>query len=328
MMDAADTIFSLAGELPWAGSVRVGEARARLQAGAVARGSIREICFLRRVTRLGAVLSIDTPVKPGERLDLALLTGDQLAGTVEWIAGSEVGLRFDRPADVFALISRNLVHQPGDARRMPRIEVQVSALLETGGRSEVVPVRNLSDGGARIETRSPLTARQRVVLTLDGFRPVPGSVRWTRDGAAGIAFEPELSWQEIMPWLRQSQSAAPVADTEPDLWAGPLTPKPAPNAAKPQPRPIGLNLAARAREGSRRWTIEVQQIDAHRVRFISYSPLEPGRLFWISLPGLAGWPARVAEQSGDLVTCDFTQPLHPAVIERIRAMGGTQRPLL
>lgn len=328
MMDAADTIFSLAGGLPAAGSIRVGEARAQLQAGAVTRGSLREICFLRRVTRLGAVLSIDTPLTPGERLDLALLTGDQLAGTVEWTAGSEVGLRFDRPADVFALISRNLVRQPGDARRMPRIEIQVSALLETAGRSEFVTVRNLSDGGARIEARTPLAARQQVVLTLDNFRPVPGSVRWTREGAAGIAFEPELSWQEIMPWLRQSHAAATAAEPEPDLWAGPLTPVPGPKAAGPQPREIGLNLAARVREGSRRWTIEVQQIDAHRVRFISYSPLEPGRLFWISLPGLAGWPARVAEQNGDLVTCDFTQPLHPAVIERIRAMGGTQRRLL
>jgi hypothetical protein len=328
MMDAADTIFSLAEELPGASAPLCGEGRARLQAGAIARGSIREICFLRRVTRLGAVLSIDTPVRAGERLDLALLTGDQLSGVVEWVAGSEVGLRFDRPADVFALISRNLVQQPGDARRMPRIELQVTALLETEGRREFVTVRNLSDGGARLDTRSPLAVRQQVVLTLDGFRAVPASVRWTKDGSAGIAFEPELSWQELMPWLRRSQNAYPVAEEEPEMWAGPLTPRPESKLAKPQRQEIGLNLAARAREGSRRWNIEVQQIDAHRVRFVSFSPVEAGRLFWISLPGLAGWPARVAEQDGDLVTCDFTQPLHPAVLERIRAMGGRKRSLL
>lgn len=328
-MDAADTIFSLAEELPGAGSAGLGAGRSRLQAGAVARGSIREICFLRRITKLGAVVSVDFVVAKGERLDLALLTGDQLAGTVEWVAGSEVGLRFDAPADVFALISRNLVQQPGDARRMPRIELQVSALLEAGGRREFVTVRNLSDGGARIESRSALAARQAVVLTLDGFRPVEGSVRWTQDQAAGIGFTPELSWQELMPWLRQTQTAIGGEEGLGER-TGPLAPKPAQHAAcaPAAAREIGLNLPARAREGSRRWSIEVQQIDAHRVRFVSYSAVEPGRLFWISLPGLTGWPARVAEQDGDLVTCDFTQPLHPAVLERVRAMGSDKNRLI
>lgn len=330
MMDSADTIFSLAEELPGAPSVASGEGRARLQAGAVARGSLREICFLRRITRLGAVVCVDSAVKPGERLDLALLTGDQLSGTVEWVAGTEVGLRFDQAADVFALISRNLVHQPGDARRMPRIELRCPALLEADGRREFVTVENLSDGGARIQARSVLAAQQPIVLTLDGFRPLEGSVRWTRTGTAGIAFEPEVPWQELMPWLKRTQAPLAPVEEEPEMWAGPLTPiKSAVKAPKPITQSdIGMNLAARVREGSRRWSIEVQEIDAHQVRFVSYSPLEPGRLFWISLPGLSGWPARVVDQEGDLVTCDFTQPLHPAVIERVRAMGGAKRRLL
>lgn len=327
-MDSADTIFSLAEELPAAGALPVSEGRARLQAGAVARGSLREICFLRRITRLGAVLCIDSDVRPGEELELALLTGDTLSGTAEWVAGCEVGLRFHRPADVFALITRNLVHQPGDARRMPRIELRCPALLEVDGRHEFVTVQNVSDGGARIETRSALSVHQPVVLTLDGFRAVEGSVRWSKQGAAGIAFDPLLSWQELMPWLKRTQAAAPPAVPAPELGARPLTPVTRPATRKAAAPDIGLNLAARVREGSRRWNIEVQEIDAHQVRFVSYSPVEAGRLFWISLPGLTGWPARVVEQNGDVVTCDFTQPLHPAVIERVRAMGGETRRLI
>ena len=32
-------------------------------------------------------------------------------------------------------------------------------------------------------------------------------------------------------------------------------------------------------------------------------------------------PPRVVEVAGDRVTCEFTQPLHPAVLERVLAAG-------
>jgi hypothetical protein len=73
------------------------------------------------------------------------------------------------------------------------------------------------------------------------------------------------------------------------------------------------------RDGSRRWSIEVESIDTRKISFISYAAVEPGRLFWITLPGLEGWPARVAEVNGYQVTCVFPQPLHPAVLERVLA---------
>jgi hypothetical protein len=40
-------------------------------------------------------------------------------------------------------------------------------------------------------------------------------------------------------------------------------------------------------------------------------------LLWIVLPGLEGWPARIVGNDGYRFTCEFTQPLHPAVLERI-----------
>jgi hypothetical protein len=118
-MDIADTIYSLAEEAPRAAGLPDRDDRSRLQPGAVGRGSLREICFLKRITPLGAVLCMEQAPKVGERLDLELLTGDRLRGCVEWVQGSDVGLRFDEAADMFALITRNLVHQTGDARRMP-----------------------------------------------------------------------------------------------------------------------------------------------------------------------------------------------------------------
>jgi hypothetical protein len=202
-MDSPDTIFSLADEVPPSPGVRDCDDRSQMQPGAIGRGSVREICFLRKITPLGAVLCMDLPTRPGERLDLELLSGEKLTGTVSWIEGDEVGLRFDDPTDIFALIARNLVRQPGDARRMPRIELSAPAWLEAGSRHEIATVSNLSDGGARIQTRVPLVVHEHIVLTLDGFRPAPATVRWVQDNVAGIAFTPDLPWQELMPWLRR-----------------------------------------------------------------------------------------------------------------------------
>jgi hypothetical protein len=319
-MDTADTIYSLADEAPRFGEVDR-EDRARLQPGAVGRGSLREICFLRRITPLGAVLCMETPPAVGEQLNLELLTGERLRGEVEWVDGSDVGLRFHETADMFALITRNLVHQPGDGRRMPRIELDCPAWLEAGSRREIVTVKNLSDGGARIETRIPLVMHEQIVLTLDGFRPAPAIVRWVRGQAAGIAFAPELPWHELMPWLRRRYRNRPQAVAKPKAEAVP----PAQVGTEPPPEEreeIALNLAARVREGSRRWSIEVEAVDTRQIRFVSYGAVEPGRLFWITLPGLEGWPARVVEVDGYHVTCVFTQPLHPAVLERVLAAGN------
>lgn len=318
-MDSADTIFSLAEELPRADC---GEAddRARLQPGSVGRGSLREICFLRKISPLGAVLCMESPPVKGERLDLELLTGDKLSGAAEWVRGKEVGLLFDEAADMFALITRNLVQQPGDARSMPRIELDVPAWLEAGSRREIVTVRNLSDGGARIETRVPLVAHEQIVLTLDGFRPAPAIVRWVQGCRAGIAFAPELPWQELMPWLRRNARTGARETIAKAKAAAPIHVAAAP--PREEKEGLGLNLAARVREGTRRWSIEVESIDTRQVRFISYGAVDPGRLFWISLPGLEGWPARVMEVDGYSVTCAFTQPLHPAVLERVLAAAG------
>ncbi len=320
-MDSADTIYSLSDEPPRPVSLAERGERAKLQPGAVGRGSLREICFLRKITPLGAVLCMENSARAGERLDLELLTGDRLSGTVEWANDNEVGLRFDSAADLFALITRNLVHQPGDARRMPRIELECAAWLEAGSRREIVTVRNLSDGGARIETQLPLVMHEQVVLTLDGFRAAPAIVRWVQGCVAGIAFSPELPWQELMPWLRRRHRARPRLAEAPKAKVTPPTEV----AVAPPPEDkgeINLNLAARVREGSRRWSIEVESIDTRQIRFISYAAVEPGRLFWISLPGLEGWPARVMDVNGYHITCVFTQPLHPAVLERVLASAA------
>ena len=315
-----DTVYSLSGGVPPI-EATVEEADASvLQPGSVVVGSIRQVCLIRKISAGGAVLHADLPVEEGRRLELELGTGEHLDGSIAWRRGSELGLRFDEPIDVLPILARNLVSQPGERRRMPRVEVFCPARLDLESRSVLVTVRDIAQGGAKIEGPFDLKTDERLVLTPEGLRSITSAVRWVAGNVAGLVFDPELEWQELMPWFRMRRNA-PQAD----FGAPPAAPVPhdvvAP-AEAPQGGSVQLNLAARVREGTRRWSIDVASLSGRSVEFDCFAALRLGTLLWIVLPGLEGWPARIVAIDGYRFTCEFTQPLHPAVLERILASAG------
>ena len=40
-------------------------------------------------------------------------------------------------------------------------------------------------------------------MTLEGFRPLPGVVRWRSEAACGIAFNGLIPFGELVAWLKQ-----------------------------------------------------------------------------------------------------------------------------
>lgn len=315
-----DTIYSLSGEVPLVEVPAEDVDESVLQPGELVIGSIRQVCLIRKISAGGAVLHVDTPAEEGRRLELELETGEHLDGTIVWCRGSELGLRFDEPIDLLPILARALVSQPGERRRMPRVEVSCPALLEASGRTELVTVRDIAQGGAKLDTPFPLVEGEPIVITPEGLRPIEGTVRWVRDCLAGISFQPELAWQEMIPWLR-ARRHAPPADFHAARAAGQ---EPAPPTLAGANDAIQLNLPARVREGTRRWAIDVATLTTRAVEFDSFVPLRLGTLLWIVLPGLEGWPARIVGIDGYRFTCEFTQPLHPAVLERILAVASTE----
>lgn len=310
-----ETVYSLSGEVPPVdGAFETDESG--LWPGALISGSVRLVCSIRKISAGGAVLHVDQPVAVGDRLELELMTGAQLAGTIAWQRGSEAGMRFDAPIDVFAIIAQDIVSQPGERRRMPRVETVCPALLETARGTELVSTRDISQGGVKIDMPFPLVAEERVLITIDGLPPIQSVVRWSERNVAGIAFLPELRWQDLMLWLKERRNADPAAPI-----AAPGREAPAPPAEPGAEAGVQLNLPARVREGTRRWSIEVASITTRSVAFDSFAALGLGSLLWIVLPGLEGWPARIVSVEGYRFNCEFTQPLHPAVLERILALA-------
>ena len=312
-----DTVYSLSSDVPPHDAGADPADDSTLERGAVAAGSIRRICFIRKIAAGGAVLHADMPLEEGGRLELELPTGEHLDGTIVWRRGCEVGLRFDEPIDVLPILARNLASQPGERRRMPRVELVCRAGVETATRSGLALIRDIAQGGVKLEAPFALVPDEPVTVTPEGMRPVVGIVRWASGRVAGIAFEPEIEWQELMPWLRARRCAQPTGS--PAMPASGSGSASGPPAAAPAQQSVQLNLPARVREGTRRWTIDVSSLTARSVEFECYAALRLGTLLWIVLPGLEGWPARIVAVEGYRFTCEFPQALHPAVLERILA---------
>jgi hypothetical protein len=311
-----DTVYSLSGDEPLIEVPGEDADPSVLQPGALVAGSIRQVCLIRKISAGGAVIHADIPVGEGRRLELELETGEHLDGRVIWQRGLELGLRFDEPVDVLPILARNLVSQPGERRRMPRVEVDCPARLEVGPRNLLVTVRDISQGGAKIESPFPIETGSSVVLTPEGLDSLAGTIVWMEGCVAGIEFDPELDWQALMPWLRvrRDQPSIPPAAPSTDARAG----EP---ACPVDGGSVQMNLPARVREGTRRWSIDVTALTARSVEFDCFAALRLGTLLWIVLPGLEGWPARIVAIDGYRFTCEFTQPLHPAVLERILAQS-------
>jgi len=312
-----ETIYSLSGDVPAADADDESGDDVALWPGALTSGSVRRACSIRKLSAGGAILHCDHDVEIGERLELELMNGEHLAGRVAWRRGGEVGLSFDSQIDVFAIIAQDIVSQPGERRRMPRVELVCSALLDVEGHTQLVTTRDVSQGGVKLDAPFALAPEQKVTVTLEGLRPVDGVVRWSAGTLAGIAFLPELRWQELMLWLKDRRKSSFHHETAPFAPA----PADAVAAVPDDDQGIALNLPARVREGTRRWQIDVASITTRSVAFDSFAALRIGSLLWIVLPGLEGWPARIVSVEGYRFTCEFTQPLHPAVLERVLALA-------
>ncbi|MGT2513010.1 PilZ domain-containing protein [Sphingomonas panni] len=73
--------------------------------------------------------------------------------------------------------------------RARRASVFLTARVEASDRVAECRVRNLSESGVCIDDPGNLTAGGRVLVTMGTLHHLEGSVRWVRDGRAGLVFE-------------------------------------------------------------------------------------------------------------------------------------------
>ena len=84
---------------------------------------------------------------------------------------------------------------------MPRIDVDASATLRSGGRVCRARVCDISSLGARVRTTAPLRAGDRAVLAFADLPSLNAFVRWSDGGEFGLVFEAPIPMQIIAHWI-------------------------------------------------------------------------------------------------------------------------------
>jgi hypothetical protein len=207
-----ETIFSLSRHAP-----RPPERRRQtrhltiLRVGLLISGGGRELCLIRNISAGGLMAHVYSRLNEGEAVRVELKSNHPVEGRVVWAEGSNVGIAFAEPVDVEDMLSSQAVIENGWRPRLPRIEVDRLATLRCGARLYGVNTRDISQGGVKIEIDQPLEVGRDIVLAMERFRPLAGSVRWCDGGLAGIAFNDLIPFAELMGWLRDG--AGPAAPT-------------------------------------------------------------------------------------------------------------------
>lgn len=163
----------------------------------------RELCLIRNISAGGLMAHVYSQVRIGQRVMIELKTNQQIEGHVAWVRDANAGIAFDRPVDVAELLAAPAATAQGWRARTPRVEVDRLASLRSGASTFWVQASDVSQGGVKIVTDQVLKVGSEVVLTLDGFRALAGTVRWQNGRTAGIAFNDLIPFGELIAWLKR-----------------------------------------------------------------------------------------------------------------------------
>ena len=171
---------------------------------------------------------IETEIEPwiGEQLDIQFTEDNRTRCVVRWVREGRIGLEFvnetifwdsEQPQDP-------IVHQRPEQSARPDREAPARAVVERehrhallrrgllywSGISIPVRLRNISSGGARVESEQELRPGTEVELDLGEAGFQVAEVRWSRDGQVGLRFADEFDIGSLAP--SHVPATAPAAD--------------------------------------------------------------------------------------------------------------------
>lgn len=202
-----ETGFSFSNDVPQPPERRSSERHIKiLRVGTMVVDGRRELCLIRNISAGGVLAHVYSHLVPGQRVSIELKTSQPVTGRVVWTRGGNAGVQFDAPVDVAELLATPQGTDQGWRPRTPRVEIDRMATLRAGARTWWVHARDISQSGVKIETdaeEAPV-AGEDVVVTLEGFRPLAGQVRWSSEGSCGISFNQLIPFGDLIDWLKAS----------------------------------------------------------------------------------------------------------------------------
>lgn len=171
--------------------------------GKLTTDRFEELCLIRNVGVGGMIAHVYTPLIARQRLRIELRTDRKLWGTVLWTRDGTAGIGFDTQLNIDEMLARDGIESNHRRGAGPRLNIDCAAKLRVGARYYGVRVIDLGQGGVGILTTAEVEDGQEVVVTMEGFRPVPGVVLWSGDGRVGIAFNKAIPFDELSNWLQE-----------------------------------------------------------------------------------------------------------------------------
>jgi hypothetical protein len=203
------TLYSLDSDTPEPEERRSGERHlSLLRVGALTIDGRRELCLIRNISAGGMLIRAYSKIETGTRLSIELKQGEAVSGIARWTKDDCVGVRFDSPIDVLALISNA---NDGQRPRMPRVEVHCTAWVREDATVHRMKASNVSQGGVRVEGSVPLPIGADVIVTLNGLAPQPGVVRWQDGSSYGITFNRVIALSDLVTWLQEQRDGLRAA---------------------------------------------------------------------------------------------------------------------
>jgi hypothetical protein len=200
-----ETSFSFSRDVPAPPERRHDERYLRiLRVGTLIAGDRRELCLIRNISAGGLNAHVYSNLTPGERVTIELKTHQPISGHVVWVEDTNAGIQFDTRVEVAELLANPAVLENGWRPRTPRVEIDRMATLRAGAKTYWVHARDISQSGVKVETDQPPEIDTEVVLTLEGFRTLPGVIRWRAEAGCGIAFNQLIPFGELIDWLKAS----------------------------------------------------------------------------------------------------------------------------
>jgi len=162
------------------------------------------LCRIRNLSSGGLMAEAHVPIAKDDVVRIELKAGDRLPGRVRWARAGRMGVAFDMPVEVGALLARVTARTAGEKlARAPRFVADCPVELGVDGRRRSGRLVNVSQGGARLEAEFEAEKGQLMTLAIPGLPERQGSVRWMRDGALGLAFAEPLAFEELGIWLAE-----------------------------------------------------------------------------------------------------------------------------
>lgn len=169
-------------------------AKIRLSAGP------EELCLLRDISPEGLKAEIYVPVEAGGHVEIELRTGHVLGGAISWSEESMIGVAFDEPMPMAAMMAHCSFDDRMGNLRPPRLAVNMNGLLKLGSEDRAVRVGNVSQGGVQIDIPEPLDAGAPCAIALPGLPARAATIRWWRDSQAGLLLSDPFDYVEFAEW--------------------------------------------------------------------------------------------------------------------------------